>query len=113
MRDTLYVFRPGFSDQGEIWFCPYSAQVIGMLTYYPRLRETLDVVELDFAKPRYPVATMLGAENQSLPVLVLGADSPGAAADVKVAEADGVRYVSRTIEILRYLAVTRDLPRPH
>ena len=113
MRDTLYLLRSGFSDEGQTWFCPYAAQVVGMLTYYPRLRETLDVVELDFAKPRYPVATMLGLDKQSLPVLVLGAGSPGAVTDVKVANAGGVRYVSKTIEILRYLAATRGLPAPH
>lgn len=113
MRDTLYVLRPGFSDQGERWFCPYSAQVTGLLTYYPRLRETLDVVELDFMKPRYPVATMLGEAHQSLPVLVLGAGSPSSAKGVRVEEAGGLRYVSKTIEILRYLAATRGLPAPH
>ncbi|KAB2892961.1 MAG: DUF3088 domain-containing protein [Kofleriaceae bacterium] len=113
MRDTLYVLRPGFSDKGAVWFCPYSAQVIGLLTYYPRLRETLDVVELDFMKPRYPVATLLGEDHQSLPVLVLGAGSPSSAKDVHVEEAGGVRYVSKTIEILRYLAATRGLPAPH
>jgi hypothetical protein len=113
MRDTLYVLRPGFSDQGTTWFCPYAAQVIGMLTYYPRLRETLDVVELDFAKPRYPVATMLGLDKQSLPVLVLGAASPGAVTHVKIATAGGLRYVPKTIEILRYLAATRGVPGPH
>ena len=113
MRDTLYVLRPGFSDQGETWFCPYSAQVIGMLTYYPRIRDTLDVVELDFGKPRYPVATMLGEDKQSLPVLVLGDESPGSAKGVHVEKAGGRRYVSKTIEILRYLAATRAVPGPH
>jgi hypothetical protein len=133
MRDTLYVLRPGFSDKGEIWFCPYSAQVIGMLTYYPQIRATLDVIELDFGKPRYPVATMLGEDHQSLPVLVLGDDSPsqpigpegkaphgraafagdGSAKHVTVDKAGGRRYVSKTIEILRYLAATRGVPAPH
>lgn len=113
MRDTLYVLRPGFSDKGERWFCPYSAQVIGMLTYYPQLRDTLDVIELDFLKPRYPVATLLGEDKQSLPVLVLGDESPGSARHVNVEKAGGRRYVSKTLEIMRYLAQTRGLPEPH
>ena len=113
MRDTLFVLRPGFHDKGQTWFCPYSAQVIGMLTYYPKLRDTLDVVELDFLKPRYPVATMLGEDNQSLPVLVLAPDSETAVKDVHVSSAGGLRYVSKTIEILRYLAATRGVPPPH
>lgn len=113
MRDTLYVLRPGFSDKGEIWFCPFSAQVSGMLTYYPQIRATLDVVELDFGKPRYPVATMLGQDNQSLPVLVLGDDSTWSVKNVHVDQAGGRRFVSKTIEIMRYLAATRGVPGPH
>jgi hypothetical protein len=113
MRDTVFVLRPGFHDKGQIWFCPYSAQVIGMLTYYPQLRDTLDVVELGFQKPRYPVATMLGEDNQSLPVLVLAPDSETAVKDVHVSRAGGLCYVSKTIEILRYLAATRGVPPPH
>jgi hypothetical protein len=113
MRDTLYVLRPGFSDKGERWFCPYSAQVIGMLTYYPQLRDTLDVIELDFMKPRYPVATMLGEDKQSLPVLILGDESRGSTRHVNIERAGGNRYVTKTIEIMRYLAQTRGLPEPH
>lgn len=113
MRDTLFVLRPGFHDKGQIWFCPYSAQVIGMLTYYPQLRDTLDVVELGFQKPRYPVSTILGEDNQSLPVLVLAPGSETAVKDVHVSDAGGVRYVNKTIEILRYLAATRGVPPPH
>jgi hypothetical protein len=84
-----------------------------MLTYSPRLRDTLDIVELDFGKPRYPVAAMLGEDKQSLPVLVLGDDAPGSAARVHVEQAGGRRYVTKTIEILRYLAATRGVPGPH
>ena len=55
----MLIFRRYFDDRGETWFCPYSAQVMGMLTYYPQLRETVDVVELPFRKPRHPVVDLL------------------------------------------------------
>ncbi len=113
MRDTLYVLRPGFEDQGQSWFCPYSSQVIGMLTYYPHLRETVDVVELGFEKPRQPVAELIGESNQSLPVLLLGDAAPEAVPGVNIATASGRRFVSKTIEILRYLAATHGVPPPH
>lgn len=96
-RDRLFVLRPGFTDQGQAWFCPYSAQVIGYLAYYPEVRDTLDVIELDFAKPRHPLVDLVGEENQSMPCLVL---------------TDG-RFIGKTIEILRYLAETRGTPPPH
>ena len=112
MRDTLYVLRPGFEDRGTVWFCPYSAQVMGFLGYYPEVRASVDLVEIDFAKPRHPLSDQLGEDHQSAPMLVL-AGEPAAVERVTVAEARGRRYVEKTIEILRYLAATRGVPGPH
>lgn len=112
MKDTLYVFAPGFEDKGRPWFCPYSAQVIGFLTYYPEVRATVDLVELGWARPRHPQVDVLGEALQSAPMLVLGGPAvevPG----VTLAQAHGHTYVERTIEILRYLAATRGVPGPH
>ncbi len=111
-KDTLYVLRPGFQDKGAIYFCPYSAQVMGFLAYYPEVRATLDVVELDFAKPRHPLSDVLGEGHQSAPMLVLRGDGE-TVTNVTVAHANGHAYVEKTIEILRYLAATRGTPLPH
>src|SRR5512139_834003 len=102
MRDTLFVFRPGFHDKGNPHFCPYSAQVVGFLSYYPHVRDSLDFIELGWDKPREPLASMLGEEHQAAPLLVLAnrIDVPG----VKISEANGRFFVEKTIEILRYLA---------
>lgn len=114
MRDKLFLLKPGFDDGGEPRFCPYSAQVIGMLTYYPQLRETLDVVELPFRKPRHPVVDLLDDEHQSLPMLVLGDVRPIVEVpEVTIGEIRGQKFVEKTIEILRYLAVSRGVPGPH
>lgn len=112
MRDTLYVLRPGFEDGGATCFCPYSAQVIGFLSYYPALRATIDVVELEFPKPRHPLCDLIGEDHQAAPMLVLGGE-PVDVADVAVGQARGRHFVEKTIEILRYLAATRGVPLPH
>lgn len=112
MRDTLFLLRPGFQDHGAVHFCPFSAQVIGFLAYYPQVRETLDVVELPFEKPRRPVSDLLGENHQALPMLVL-AGEPASVPHVTIGEANGHRFVAKTIEILRYLATTRGVPSPH
>jgi hypothetical protein len=112
MKDTLFVLRPGFDDKGKTWFCPYSAQVVGFLAYYPQVRESVDVIELDFAKPREPLASMLGTEHQAAPMLVLAGERVDVP-DVKIKDANGHAYVEKTIEILRYLASTRSVPLPH
>ena len=113
-RDTLFVLRPGFTDKGKQWFCPYSAQVVGFLDYYPEIKESLEIVELDFAKPRQPIVELIGAEHQSAPMLVLHEESnPEKVEGVTLGEASGRTYVEKTIEILRYLAATRGVPGPH
>jgi len=113
-RDTLFVLRPGFLDRGKRWFCPYSAQVVGFLDYYPELKESLEIVELDFPRPREPIIALVGKDYQSVPVLVLHEEAnPDPIEGVTVGEAQGRRFVSKTVEILRYLAATRGVPLPH
>lgn len=112
MKDTLFVFRPGFTDKGGTWFCPYSAQVMGFLAYYPEVEKTLDVVEIGFRKPREALVQLLGEDHQAAPILVLGGE-PAHVEGVTVGEAEGHRFVEKTIEILRYLAATRAVPGPH
>ena len=112
-HDVLYVLRPGFEDRGERWFCPYSAQVMGYLGYYPAVRHGLEVVELDFPRPRHPLVDDVGEANQSMPCLVLGDRAPLTIEGVTIGEHQGRRFVSETIEILRYLAATRGTPPPH
>lgn len=113
MTDRLFVFRAGFDDRGTAWFCPYSAQVIGYLAYYPAVRETLTVVELEFAKPRHPLVDLVGEANQAAPCLVLADGSPRDVTGVTIAEHGGHCFVAKTVEILRYLAVTRGTHPPH
>lgn len=112
MKDTLYVLAPGFDDGGTTYFCPFSAQVIGFLSYYPQVRATLDVVELDFKKPRKPLSDVLDEQHQAAPMLVLGGEAV-AVPDVTIGKANGKQYVEKTKEILRYLAATRSVPLPH
>src|SRR5689334_16939608 len=112
MKDTLFVLRPGFTDKGTTWFCPYSAQVVGFLTYYPQVRDSIELVELGFDKPRHPLVDLVGDQHQAAPILVLGGD-PVKVPNVTVGEANGHRFVEKTIEILRYLAATRSVPGPH
>lgn len=106
------MLRPGFEDRGTTYFCPYSAQVIGFLTYYPRVRDTVELVELAFTKPRRPLSELLGEAHQAAPMLVL-AGAPASVPDVVIAEANGRYFVEKTIQILRYLAHTRGVPLPH
>ena len=112
MKDRLFVFRPGFTDKGARWFCPYSAQVIGFLTYFQQVRDSLDVIELEFPKPRTPLVDLLGEDHQAAPMLVLGG-APVNVPGVTIGEANAHRFVEKTQHILQYLAATRSVPAPH
>lgn len=112
MKDTLFVLAPGFVDKGSTYFCPFSAQVIGFLTYYPQIRETVDIVELGFEKPRKPLSDLLGEQHQAAPMLVLGGE-PTPVPGVEISDANGNKYVEKTLQIMKYLAATRSVPMPH
>ena len=112
MKDMLFLLRPGFEDHGTSYFCPYCAQVIGFLTYFPQVRDTLQITELDFPRPRQPLIDLVGEANQGMPLLVLGGE-PVAVPDVTIEEANGHRFVKNALSIIRYLAATRHVPLPH
>jgi hypothetical protein len=112
MKDTLFVLRPGFTDNGASYFCPFCAQVIGFLTYFPHVQGTLNIVELDFPRPRKQLVDLLGETNQVMPLLVL-ASKPVEVPHVTVDEANGHSFVKNAISIVRYLAATRGTPLPH
>jgi hypothetical protein len=52
MKDRLYLLKPDFLDQGKAYFCPGCAQVEGMLSFYPALREKIEVFYTEFPRPR-------------------------------------------------------------
>jgi len=71
----LFLLKADFLDanraDGKIYFCPECSPIEGLLSYYPRLREELEVHYLDFNRPRKELVDLIGEANQSCPVLVL------------------------------------------
>jgi hypothetical protein len=112
MKDRLYLLKPNFLDQGKIYFCPGCAQVEGMLSFYPTLREKIEVFYIDFPRPRPSLVAEIGEDNQVCPKLVLGGgyDIP---AGITAAEAKGHRFISASLDICRYLASAYGVGEPH
>lgn len=113
-RDRLYLLKPHFmdGDQGP-FFCPYCAQMVGVLEFYPALKQVLDVRWVDFARPRRELVELLGEENQSCPVLVLQRAPGKLPAEVPVQQAKGRWFVEGPTEIALYLAHVHGIGRPH
>ena len=116
MADVLFLLKPGFPDAkagpGE-FYCAPCATVSGLLTYYPQLREAVEVRSVTFPRPRAEVAALLGDNHPGCPVLVLD-DASKVPDGVTVHTAPtGRRYVDGPTDIGNYLAHTHGVSRPH
>lgn len=74
----LYMLTPWKEgDQGP-YYCPDCGAVEGFFVYTPQAREAVEIIHIDYPRPRPVLVALLGEENQSSPVLVLaeGAEMP-------------------------------------
>jgi hypothetical protein len=112
MKDRLYLLKPNFLDQGKAYFCPGCAQVEGMLSFYPTLREKIEVFYIEFPRPRPSLVVEIGEDNQGCPKLVLGGEYH-VPQKVTVEEAKGRCFIAAPLEICRYLASAYGVGEPH
>ena len=78
-RDKLILLKPDFTDPaypGARFYCWHCALLEGLLALYPRLEHSIEVQRIDWAHPRQDVIDLIGARNQSLPVLILAHAAP-------------------------------------
>jgi hypothetical protein len=113
MKDRLFLLKPNFMDQGiGPYFCPGCVFVEGMLSFYPALREKIEIHYIDFPRPRPDLVAEIGEENQACPKLVLGGDHP-VPQEVTVQEAKGRRFLADAPNICRYLGKVYGFGIPH
>jgi hypothetical protein len=115
-RDQLFLLEPDFmaGPRGPC-YCPACATLEGVLAFYPRLREVLDVQYVEFPRPRPRVVEAIGAENQGLPALVVASNPAAdlALAGLDVREWQGRRFLQSAGDIGRYLARRHGIGEPH
>ena len=114
MRDHLFLLKPGFEDggDGKRYYCPHCTQIEGVLSFYPILRMEMDVTYIKFAHPRQPIVDLIGEENQSAPVLVVG-DAGAVPKQLKPPVAKGRSFFSGEEAIAEYLALRYGIGWPH
>jgi len=111
MKDQLYLLRPGFMNAGMgPLYCSDSAPVEGVLSFFPQLRNLIDVHYLEFPRPRAPLVKALGEQNQSLPVLIVGKDRMLKDPELEPSQANGVQFFAQEKQIRHYLSTQYNLP---
>lgn len=110
-RDTLFLLPPGFADNDRREYCPECAEIWGLLSYFPAIKESLETDYQPLEKPRAEIVTLLGDKNQNCPTLVLHADSPSYD-DCGIMQMNGHRFIDNARDIGRYYAKRFGTPLP-
>lgn len=109
IQDTLFLAAPGFRVEGHgPYYCGDGIAIEGLLGLYPEVQQWLSVQRIAFERPRQPVVSLLGEDHQSLPVLVLAADSDSYG--LEFASHDGLRFSDQPDAIRAYLSARGGLP---
>ncbi len=112
-KHTLFTLNPWFEEDGQgPYYCPDCGVIEGFLAFSPEVRNEIEVVSVDFPRPRNEIVKQLGLENQSCPVLVLddGAQIPE---ETRQSLSTGKKFISNAIQICNFLGETYNGVKPH
>ena len=110
-RDILFLLAPGFEDNDRREYCPECAEMWGVLSYFPAIKEALEIRYEPIAHPRPGLVEMLGAGDWNCPTLVL-ADDADAAPLAWIKSANGRRFIDNARDIGRHFAQRYGTPVP-
>ena len=112
-KHTLFTLNPWMDADGQgPFYCPGCGVVEGFFTYSKEIRNAIDIVIVNFERPRPLVIEQLGEENQGCPVLVLNGDQ-APPENAKKSFSTGKFFIDDPVEICDFLGKTFDGVRPH
>ena len=105
----LFLLKPDFIDSSRNvytkYFCPENAMINGVISYYPKLKELLEIEYIDFERPRSKLVKLVGEENQGCPNLVISKAEIDGNTDVSYFGTFGENlFVNDPLLIARYLS---------
>lgn len=103
IKDRLFLLPPGFEDNDRREFCPECAEMWGVLSYYPAIKETLEICYVGIHHPREPIVAALGQGRWNAPTLVLAAPNV-VSGDFRAKTSNGLTYLDSARQIAKYFA---------
>ncbi len=110
-KDSLFLLAPGFSDNERQEYCPECAEVWGLLSYFPTIKESVDICYQPISRPRTDLIELLGQENQNCPTLILSDSSPNLER-CGIRLYNGLRFIDNARDMGLYYAQRFSLPAP-
>ncbi len=112
-KHQLFMLTPWKEGSQGPYYCPDCGVVEGFFAYTPEARELVEIIHVEYQRPRPGIVNALGAENQGSPVLVLATDTdlpPGG----KKSMSTGRSFIDDPVGICNFLgrAVGGVLPHP-
>lgn len=109
--DTLFLLPPGFADNDRREYCPECAEMWGILSWFPAIKESLNIHYVPIGKPRLAITNLIGEKNQNAPTLILHEDSPGFEG-CGILSYRGYRFINNARDIGKYYAHRFGTPVP-
>ena len=57
-RDILFLLAPGFFDNERREYCPECAEMWGLLSYFPAIKESVDISYQPIKRPRADIVAL-------------------------------------------------------
>lgn len=84
----------------------------GLLACFPALRDEIDVVHVQFERPRTVVIDVIGEEHQGCPALVLAESDRATQYGISVKTHGGRAFIDDDKAIITYLSQAYGISRP-
>jgi Protein of unknown function (DUF3088) len=99
----LFLLKP-FTDPKsdnveQLYYCPPCTTLTGLLSYYPELKNEMEVVYVDFPRPRKIIIDLVGEENQGCPLLVID-KSDATDIDISYFQTYNEKFFVQSVELI-------------
>ena len=115
--DQLFLLNPNFNDDrigkiNQLYYCPFNAMIEGVLKYFPKIREELNITYVDFPRPRKAIIQILGEEHQGTPLLIIEREDVQLNS-LNIQTANGRKFLHGSSEIAEYFSRAFGIALPH